>query len=176
MKTNQNALGANQVFQEKGAVMTATKTVSMVYAKLMELVLMVAIIQSMVLDVPKIVVLIVCIVTTNMAVKNVYLDSTGQLVKENVMINVSIVLFTFVKSVNLVFMEACVMVIVLHNVLPVTQKISALPVGTAGPDVYANVAKTAKTKIAMMMESVKASVKTPIIGNVVMFPVLLRIV
>lgn len=73
-------------------MMTATKTVSMVYAKLMELVLMVAIIPSMVLDVPKIVVLIVCIVTTNMAVKNVYLDSTGQLVKENVMINVLIVL------------------------------------------------------------------------------------
>lgn len=57
-------------------MINATNTVSMVYAKLMELVLLVAIIPSMVLDVPKIVVLTVCTVTANIVVKNVYLDST----------------------------------------------------------------------------------------------------
>lgn len=76
MKTNPNALGAKQIFMGKSAMMNATKTVSMVYAKLMELVLMVAIIPSMVLDVPRIVVLTVCTVTANIVVKNAYLDST----------------------------------------------------------------------------------------------------
>lgn len=57
-----------------------------------------------------------------------------------------------------------------------TRGIPVLPVGTAGPDVYANVAKTAKMKIAMAMESAKAGVTVPIMGNVVMFPVLQRIV
>eukprot|EP00477_Mikrocytos_mackini_P003866 GAHX01005270.1.p3 GENE.GAHX01005270.1~~GAHX01005270.1.p3 ORF type:complete len:63 (+),score=6.89 GAHX01005270.1:970-1158(+) len=59
----------------KGAMMNATKTVSVVYAKYTELVLMVAIIPSMVLDVLRIVVLIVCTVPTKIAVKNVFLDS-----------------------------------------------------------------------------------------------------
>lgn len=52
-----------------------------------------------------------------------------------------------------------------------TQEFPALPVGTAGLDIYANVAKTAKTKTAMTMESVKAVVKVHIMGNVVLFPV-----
>lgn len=53
-----------------------------------------------------------------------------------------------------------------------TQEIPALPAGTAGPDVYANVAKTAKMKIAIAMESAKADVTVHIMGNVVIFPVL----
>lgn len=53
-----------------------------------------------------------------------------------------------------------------------TQVIPVLPVGTAGLEVYANVAKTAKMKDAMAVESVKAGVMVPIMGNVVMFPVL----
>lgn len=50
--------------------------------------------------------------------------------------------------------------------------IPVLPVGTAGPDDYANVAKTAKMMDAMAMASVKAGVMVTIMGNVVMFPVL----
>lgn len=57
-----------------------------------------------------------------------------------------------------------------------TQEIPALPVGTAGPDVYANVAKTANTEIAMSMESVRAGVTIHIMGNDVILPVLRRIV
>lgn len=54
--------------------------------------------------------------------------------------------------------------------------IPVLPVGTAGPDVYANVAKTAKIEIATTMESVKAGVTVHIMGNVVIFPVFRMIV
>lgn len=119
MKTNPNALGAKQIFMGKGAMMNATKTVSMVYAKLMELVLMVAIIPSMVLDVPRIVVLTVCTVTANIVVKNVYLDSTytGQLVQEHALFNVLIVLhIPIVKSARPDFLEAGVLMIVIYNV------------------------------------------------------------
>lgn len=118
MKTKQNAPGANQIFMGKGAMMNATKTVSMVYAKLMELVLMVAIIPSMVLDVPKIVVLTVCTVTANIVVKNVYLDPTctGQLV-EHALFNVLIVLhIPIVKSASPDSLDPGVVVVVFHNV------------------------------------------------------------
>lgn len=54
--------------------------------------------------------------------------------------------------------------------------ISVLPVGTAGPDVYVNVAKTAKMKTAMTMESVRADVMVHIMEDVVFFLVLLMIV
>lgn len=57
-----------------------------------------------------------------------------------------------------------------------TQELPVLPAGTAGLDVYANVAKTAKKKDAITMESAKAGVKVHIMGNVVMFLVLRRIV
>lgn len=57
-----------------------------------------------------------------------------------------------------------------------TQEILVLPVGTAGPDVYVNVAKTAKMKTAMTMESVKADVMVHIMEDVVFFLVLLMIV
>lgn len=53
-----------------------------------------------------------------------------------------------------------------------TREIPALPVRTACLDVYANVAKTAKTEIAMSMESVRADVKVHIMGNDVILPVL----
>lgn len=56
------------------------------------------------------------------------------------------------------------------------QEILVLPVGTAGPDVYVNVAKTAKMKTAMTMESVKADVMVHIMEDVVFFLVLLMIV
>lgn len=124
----------------------------------MELVLLAAIIPSMVLDVPKIVVLIVCIVTANIAVTNVYLDSikvVDTLVEEHALFTVSIVLqIPIAMSVNLVFMEFSVVIIVIHNVRPVSHKSLVLPVRTDGLDIYANVAKTAKTEIAMAMESV----------------------
>lgn len=57
-----------------------------------------------------------------------------------------------------------------------TQEIPVLPVGTAGPDVYVNVAKTAKMKTAMTMESVRADVMVHIMEDVVFFLVLLMIV
>lgn len=118
MKTNQNALGANQIYMGKGAMMNATKTVSMVYAKFMELVLMVAIILSLVLDVPKIVVLTVCTVTAKIVVKNVYLDSTctTQLV-QNALLNVLIVRqIPIVKSASPDSLDPGVVVVVFHNV------------------------------------------------------------
>ena len=108
-----------------------------------------------------------------MTVPNVYRGIGGNIVQEYVIKTVWTVRPCLsVKSVNLGFMEAGVIVIVIRNVWPVTQEIPVLPVGTAGPDVYANVAKTAKMKIAMAMESAKADVTVYIMGNVVMFSVL----
>lgn len=57
-----------------------------------------------------------------------------------------------------------------------TQEIPVLPVGTAGLDVIANVAKTAKMKTAMIMESVNAGVTVHTMEDVVFFLVVLMIV
>lgn len=57
-----------------------------------------------------------------------------------------------------------------------SQEIPVLPVVAAGPDVNVNVAKTAKMKTAMTMESVKADVMVHIMEDVVFFLVVLMIV
>lgn len=114
-----------------------------------------------------------CIVLPAITVPNVYRGIGGNIVQECVLKTVLTVRPRIsVKSVNLVFTVTVVIIIVIHNVLPVTQAIPALPAMTAGLDVYANVAKTAKMKDAMAMESAKAGVTAHIMGNVVIFPVL----
>lgn len=118
MKRNHYVLGAYLILLENNVRVNATYTVLKIYVKLMEFVLVVAIILSLVLDVPKTVVLTVCTVAAKIGVKNVSLDSTctGQLVQEHALLNVSIVHITVVKSASPDFLDAGVVVVVLHNV------------------------------------------------------------
>lgn len=76
-----------------------------------------AIIQSMVLDVLKIVEKIVCIVTTAITVPNVHRDIGEHIAQEIVIKTVLIVLhIRTVKSASPDFLEAGVVVVVFHNV------------------------------------------------------------
>ena len=150
----QNAPSVYLVLRELIVKNIVTQTVSMVCAKLMELVHVDATILCMVLDAEPHVKIHVCI-----ALKKIHVQSVQRVTTEHIAMSVvqtvTTVLDTgFVKAANLVFMVRIVQSIVPKDVKLVHLKIDVFLVRKAGQVYYANVVKTVVRKPVDMMGNV----------------------